>query len=171
MGLFYEPLSKGLRSKRLGIAEYARDQPSDSFNRSQGGRLSTGQYIVPKRDLFVHQVFGHSFVHSFISTADEGDMWLARPAIKGLLIKSGATRSEKDSVTITRRLERFSEGLDHQHHSRTSPKRRIVDLPIRALTEATQIDERYLEKTSLLSAPHHTDLQRRFEKLREECDN
>lgn len=162
--------AEALQRNRLGVADNVGQQAGHSLDYRKGADFSTKQYIITKGYLVIDEVVSYPLIHTFISTADEGEMLAACPFVEKVLGQGLAGRRQQNPVSRGQRCQCRSQWFDHHDHAGPATERSVVELSMNAFPEVPQVNDLNAQQSIVEGAANETNPKWGIEKLREHSD-
>src|SRR5581483_4965702 len=171
VGVLEQALAKGLVLGRLLVAHHARDQSGHGLDDHEGGRLTTGEHVIADRQLVVHEVLAHAFVHALIAPAQQREPVAGRQRRRHGLIEPAPARTEQEERTLRiDGLHRREDRLGREHHPGAAAERRVVHRAVAVGRVIAQIMNANVEDATFPRLAEQAARECRVEELGQTCE-
>ena len=180
-----EIFAERLILRRSFISQRTRNKPRNRIDDQHRRKLPAAQNIVSDGNFFRGEMFGHTLIHSFISSTKKHNAIQLRKSPRRFLpeefsrcrhqnngrfwiVRSGLLGTAQ--APAKKRFSRFEKRLRFEHHPFPPAKRPVIDAAVAILGEHTQVLYVDLDEVCLASAPEDAVIERACKEFRKNCN-
>ena len=110
------------------VAQNSGQQPRDRVNHHHRRQRAVRQHIIADGQFVVGQRLAHAFVKTFVTAADQQQIFFLRKFARNFLRKFSSARRKQNHFRFfaLQTFNRFKERFDFQQHSRSAAERFVV---------------------------------------------
>src|SRR6185369_4895892 len=129
---------------------------------------------ITDRNFRCREMLDDAFIDAFVTAANQNHLLGLRQSQRFRLIKPSSGCAQHDHfglLALSNRLHSFEDRFRLEDHSFTAAERPVVYRAVPIRSEIPQIVDPYFDESFFPAAPNNAEIERPFEKLREDCDD